>query len=208
MQRFSRLVLTFLAFCTVGSARAAWLYDGYPIYNLGPAIGNGRPTDMVAQPFSFPRQCRMDRIGVALASGLDPNGAGFRVMLAMDPWDLGKTTIAEWRLFAVNGPTLAFAYLNVKPVTLIAGSTYHIVVAPGDSEVTGAVAYAYQGNPALATNDDGANWFDVAQLGVRVGGTVVPEPSALVVLGVGCSVLVYRRRKPRKVSVVLPSHKA
>lgn len=208
MHRLSRLLLTLLALCTVGSARAAWLYDGYPIYNLGPAIGKGRTTDMVAQPFSVPRQCRMDQIGVALASGMDPHHAGFRVILATDPYDLGKTTIAEWRLFAVSGPTLAFAYQAVKPVLLQAGSTYHIVVAPGDSEVTGAVAYAYQGNPALATNDDGANWFDVAQLGVRVGGTVVPEPSSLAVLGVGCWVLGYRRWKPRQVSVVLPSHKA
>lgn len=192
-----------ICLCAAGSARADWLYDGYPIYNLGLAMGKGRPTEMAAQPFGVPRRSRIDQIGVALAVGMDPNQAGFRVMLAKDPYDLEKTTVATWQMFAVGGPTLTFAYLTVKPVWIDAGSTYHIVVAPGDSEVMGAVAYAYHGSPALATNDDGANWFDVAQLGVRVGGTMVPEPSALAVLaggvsGVACRVLGCRRRIGRR----------
>jgi len=177
---------------------ADWLYDGYPIYNQGIAIGKGGPTEMVAQPFSLTMPAWIDQFGVAIASGPDPNHVGFRVMLAEDPRDLGKTTLASWQVFPIYGPTLMFAYWSVKPMLLEAGRTYYVVLTPGDSEFMGAVAYATRGNIALSTNDNGVNWFEVAHLGVRVGGTPVPEPSGMAVLGVGCWVLGRRSRKGRR----------
>lgn len=194
MDRFARGFLTcILALMIAGPAFGGWLYDGYPIYNVGIAIGKGRPTEMVAQPFSLPRAGQIDEIGVAVAVAQDPNNAGFRVTLAQDYRDLAKTTLASWQIHPIYGPTLMFAYLTIKPIPIDAG-TYYLVLAPGDSEFSGAVAYATRGNTALKTNDDGATWQDIAQLGVRVGGTMVPEPSAFMVLGVGCSVLVFRSR--------------
>ncbi len=59
-------------------------------------------------------------------------------------------------------------------------------MAPGDSEFMGAVAYAQRGNPALATNDNGESWFQITRLGVRIGGTVVPEPGGMLALATGC----------------------
>lgn len=176
-------------------AAADWLYDGCPIYNLGIAIGAGRPTQMVAQPFSLQRSAEINQLGVAIARGEDPNDAGFHVMLALDPRDLGKTTLASWQVHPVHGPTLMFAYWTTKPLHLDAGRTYYLVLAPGDSEFMGAVAYAARGNVAIATNNNGVSWFDIPQLGVRVGGTMVPEPSALLVLGAGCSALWSLRRR-------------
>ncbi|GEM_PF-5395003 len=198
------LILTaaLLAVTAGGPACADWLYDGYPIYNRGIAIGKDRPTEMVAQPFSLPWDCRIDRLCAAVARGADPNQAGIRVMLALDPRDVAKTTLASWRIFPVSGPTLASVYWDIKPLRIDAGRTYYLVFAPGDSEFMGTVAYASRGNPALATNDGGTNWFDIAQLGVRIGGTVVPEPSGLLMLaagvsGVRCWVLGKRRARRR-----------
>jgi len=180
-----------LAILITAPAFGDWLYDGYPIYNLGIAIGKGRPTEMVAQPFSLPGSGpgEIDQLGVAIARGADPNNVGFQVTLATDYRDLAKTTLASWQVLPTYGPTLMFVYWSIKPIPLDAGQTYYLVLAPGDSEFMGAVAYATRGNLALATNDDGATWHDIAQLGVRVGGTMVPEPSAFMVLGVGCLVL-------------------
>ncbi len=190
-----------LALIVAAPALGDWLYDGYPIYNVGIAIGKGRPTEMVAQPFSLPRAGEIDQIGVAIARAQDPNNVGFRVTLAQDYRDLAKTTLASWNVLPIYGPTLMFAYFTVKPIPIDAG-TYYLVLAPGDSEFSGAVAYASRGNLALKTNDDGATWQDIPQLGVRVGGTMVPEPSGLLalaggVLGVGCSVLGIRSRTRR-----------
>jgi hypothetical protein len=186
-------MLSLLAICAVGPASADWLYDGYPIYNLGVGVGKGRPTEMVAQPFSVPRAGEIEQLGVAIARGADPNNVGFRVTLAEDYLDLGKTTLASWQVLPIYGPTLMFVYWSIKPIPLDAGQTYYLVLAPGDSEFMGAVAYATHGNLALATNDDGATWQDIGQLGVRVGGTMVTEPSAFMVLGVGCWVLGWSR---------------
>lgn len=199
MKRYMReFLVCALAILITAPAVGDWLYDGYPIYNRGIAIGKGRPTEMVAQPFSLPRSGEIDQLGVAIARGGDPNNVGFRVTLARDYRDLDKTTLASWNVLPIYGPTLMFVYWTIKPIPLDAGQTYYLVIAPGDSEFMGAVAYATRGNTALATNDDGATWQDIGQLGVRVGGTMVPEPSAFVVLGVGCWVLGCRSRTSRR----------
>ncbi|MBP6964852.1 MAG: PEP-CTERM sorting domain-containing protein [Armatimonadetes bacterium] len=188
------LTVCMLMLVCAGHARAEWLYDGYPIYNLGIGIGKGMVTDVVAQPFSVPRAAVIEQIGAAVASGMDPNGAGMRVTLARDYREIEKTALASWRVDPIYGPALMFAYWTVKPIALEARTTYYLAIAPGDSEFMGAAAYAYRGNTALASGDDGRTWHEIAQLGVRVGGTMVPEPSAFVVLGVGCLVLGLRRR--------------
>lgn len=188
------LTVCILMLICAGHARAEWLYDGYPIYNLGIGIGAGMVTDFVAQPFSVPRASEIDQVGVAIAGGLDPNGAGMRVTLARDYREIEKTALASWRVDPVYGPALMFAYWTIKPISLEAGTTYYLAIEPGDSEFMGAVAYAYRGNVALATGDGGANWHEIPQLGVRVGGTMVPEPSGLIALAGGLLILARRLR--------------
>ncbi len=62
MRRLARRILECaLLLAIAGAAGAEWLYDGYPIYNRGIAIGKDRPTEMAAQPFSVPRQARVEQ---------------------------------------------------------------------------------------------------------------------------------------------------
>lgn len=191
-------VITVLIFCAAASASGSWLYDGSPVYNVGVAIGKDRTSQMVAQPFEFSQPAEIDLIGVAIAGGPDPNHVGFTAMLAEDPWDLSASTLRTWQVYPVAGTTLAFAYFSVEPIFLQADRSYYLVMAPGDSEFMGAVAYAHRGNPALATNDNGQSWFQISPLGVRIGGTVVPEPSGIVALMCGVVGLVGAVRYGRR----------
>jgi hypothetical protein len=193
-------ILACTAVCLLGlciPSQAAWLYDGSPIYNYGPAIGKDRTTDMVAQPFGFTRPVHVERIGVAIAGGPDPNNAGFRLTLSESLQDFGSTSLGSWSIYPVDGTNLAFSYLDIAPVALEPNRFYYLVVAPGDPEFVGGIAYASWGYRAFATNDDGGRWFEISPLGVRIGGTVVPEPSGLLALGTGILSLagLIRRRR-------------
>jgi len=177
---------------------ADWLYDGTPLSIRGAAIGYGLDTDMVAQPISFPRPVEVTEIGVAIAQGQDPNQVGFRITLAEDPWNLSTTTLASWNVRPVQGPILAFAYFPITPMALQASRFYYIVFAPGDSEFLGGVANAYRGYPGLATNDDGQSWFQTDPFGVRIGGSVVPEPAGVPIFASGCLLLCTSLRIRRR----------
>lgn len=182
----ARIALTLIiTACAMQHAYAQWLYDGTPLSIRGTAMGSGLQTDMAAQRLAFEQPVEINRIGVAVAQGLDPNGVGMRVSLVSNLYEPDETLLGAWQVHPVDGPIFAFAYFDTEPIRLDGLRWYYLIIAPGDEEFLGGIAYAYSGYPGLATKDDGATWFDTSAHGVRIGGTVIPEPMGALSLA-GC----------------------
>jgi len=178
------IVLSVLALGARGSA-GQWLYESAPIWNYGVGMGAGCKTDMAAQPLGFNVPVEITLIGVAIAGGPDPSGNGFRITLTDDLYQ-HTPPLGTWNAQPVNGPLFEFVYFSITPTILEAMHVYYLIISPDSEEFMGGIAFGSHGYVAKATNDNGVTWYDIRlPLGVRLGGSVVPEPSGFLTIIAG-----------------------
>lgn len=180
----------------IPASASVWLYDGGPTSIYGATLGGGYSTLMVAQPFGFIQPVQVDQIGVAVAQGADPNNVGFRVSLTTSLNNPHSNALGTWNIHPVDGPILTYTYVSTTPLRLEANRFYYIVFSPGDKSFFGGVGFSFLGYPGLAIRDTGGEWFETHPFAVRIGGSVVPEPSGTISLMGGCLLmLMYLRRR-------------
>lgn len=175
------MALSVLALGLQGSA-AQWLYDGAPISNYGVAMGAGCTTDMAAQPLGFNVPVEVTTVGVAIAGGPDPSGNGFKITLTDDLYQ-HTPPLGTWNAQPINGCLFEFVYLSITPTVLEAMHVYYLIIQPGSEQLMGGIAFGSHGYVGRATNDNGLTWYDTRfPLGIRLGGSVVPEPSGFLTI--------------------------
>ena len=166
------------------------------LYNAGLAgiwgvvIRQDSDVEAIVQPFRPVVSGWATRIGIAIASGADPNGVGFKFALTDTNLaaDIPGTEIAgSWNIMPVSGAALSYAYITIPGVYLSKDKVYGLRVEPGDSEMYGAVAYTYPGPLGIGTSDGWATNFVLPYTtAIRVYGTaVVPEPASVFALLTG-----------------------
>lgn len=186
------MVLSVLALGLQGSA-AGWLYDGAPIWSYGVGMGAGCTTDMAAQPLGFNVPVEITAIGLAIAGGPDPSGNGFRITLTDDLYQ-HTPPLGMWNARPINGPLFEFVYLSITPTILEAMHVYYLIISPDSEQFMGGIAFGSHGYIGKATNDNGLTWYDIRlPLGVRLGGSVVPEPSGVLTMIAGLLMLAASR---------------
>ncbi|MBI2844585.1 MAG: hypothetical protein HYX78_14415 [Armatimonadetes bacterium] len=151
----------------------------------GALIGAKYTTKSLVQPFELSKSAWLDRIGVGVASAVDPNRAGFRVSLTENlAAGLPGTTLASWSVSPQSGATFAYVYIDFQPILVVTGRTYGLLVDPGDDLMSGSVAFSRATfGRAWATSDGWITSFALPHpVCIRVYGTVVPEGASLSTL--------------------------
>lgn len=184
-----RIILTCIMLLTIALPVSAEdvLYNAGLAGIWGVVIRENSDVEAIVQPFRPGVSGWASRIGIAIASGADPNGAGFRFTLTDTSLgvDIPGAEIAGSRsIMPVSGAALSYAYVTIPPVFLSKDKIYGMRIEPGDSAMYGSVAYTYPGPLARATRDDWATSFNLPYTtAVRVYGTaVVPEPASIFTL--------------------------
>lgn len=161
--------------------------------------------EALVQPFQTRMSGWANRIGVAIASGADPNHVGLKVALTDTDMVVsipGTAIAGSWNVLPVSGAALVYAYFDIQPVFLDANKIYGLLIEPGDAEMFGSVAYTWLGGEGWGTSDGWETSFRLSYpTAIRVYGTAVPEPSSASVLAFAVISIATRTfRRTKKIS--------
>ena len=178
------------------------LYDAGAPGVWGVVLRQNSSMESILQPFHLQKASWINRIGIGIASGADPNHVGMKVTLTSTHLGTtipGTTIAGSWNFKPIAGAALAYAYIDIEPVFLDANDLYGLKIEPGDSQMFGSVAYCWNGWLGRCTSDDWATSKSLPYpTAIRIYGTEVPEPTSLVCLGPACiGIGLFRRRRIR-----------
>jgi hypothetical protein len=177
------ILVLLLATITIPVTASDLLYDAGAPGVWGVTLRPNSDMEAIVQPFHLQTTSWVDRIGIGIGSGTNPNHVGMKVTLTN--MNLGAsipgTTIAgSWNLMPTAGGAFAYAYTDIEPILLDSGVLYGLIIEPGDAQMSGGVAYCWNGWIGRGTSDDWAtNKPLYAPTAIRIYGTEVPEPTSL-----------------------------
>ncbi len=176
------------------------LYDAGAIGRWGAILRPGSDFEALVQPWQIPATAWIDRIGIAIAKGADPNNAGFKVTMTdtRDVSELPGTPVApSWYIQAPAGASFEYVYVDIQPVYYEYATVFAFVVEPGDAQMYGSVAYTLNVPAGWGTGDGWGSTFRLP-FGIcsRIYGTPVPEPgSAIGLTGAAAFLALSMRRR-------------
>lgn len=197
--------LASLAAATGAAAQSDVLYSLGEPTTSGTLMGANMNNKAMVQPFQVRKSGWASQIGVAIASGSDPNGAGFLITLTdtnMAVTVPGTTVAGPWNILPENGASWQYVYADVPSIFLDTNKIYGLLIEPGDGTMYGSVAFSRASTAAgYFTSNNWASAYSLpSPVCIRIYGTLVPEPSSALALlcGTGGIAGAMLRRKKAK----------
>lgn len=135
-------------------------------------------------------------VGVSLAGSI--SGVNLDISINADSAGLPGGALESWNGIAPNGTVGATTVLTGNgSLSLVAGTTYWVVMLPGQGSQPGSWGQVKDGSTGFAYNFNGGPWTTNAgpRSVFRVETQAVPEPTTFAALGLGAIALAARRRR-------------